>query len=101
MAAYSEILNSARRLLLLQILAESTAYTSNEHTLGAFAAEVGHGVAAGRLRADLRWLQEAQLLQTKEVGGVQVATLSQDGHDCAAGRLRVAGVDAPRPAMPQ
>ena len=101
MAAYSEILNSARRLLLLRILAESTAYTSNEHTLGALAAEVGHGVAAGRLRADLRWLQEAQLLQVKEVAGVQVATLTQDGHDCAAGRLRVAGVDAPRPPMPQ
>lgn len=101
MAAYSEILNAARRLLLLQILAESTAYTSNEHTLGALAAEVGHGVSAGRLCADLRWLEERTLLQVKDVGGVMVATLTQDGQDAAQGRLRVAGVDAPRPPMPQ
>lgn len=87
-----------RRLVVLRVLLDSTAYTTNEFMLHDVVGRLGHRVAMDTLRADLAWLAEtAQLLKLETVAGVSIATLTQRGQDVAEGVATVPGVKKPRP----
>lgn len=95
--SYADIVEADRRLVLLRVLANSTAYACNEHLLGTLAGSFGHVVTTDRLRTDLAWLAEQGLITLCEVSGVQIATLLQRGLDVAQGRAHVPGVKRPAP----
>ena len=94
---YAEMVEADRRLVILKLLQDSAGYACNEHLLGALLGSFGHLVPSDRLRTDLAWLAEQSLIQVAEVGGIEIATISQRGLDVANGRAHVPGVKRPTP----
>lgn len=99
--SYQKVLTEDRRLVLLRVLADSSAYTSNEYTLLSMVYALGHAVSSERLYTDLAWLAEQGLLTLSKTAGVSIATLSTRGLDVARGLAVVPGVQRPRPTKPE
>ncbi len=95
--SYEEIVTADRKLALLQTLVAAPDYTTNEVVLVDRLAELGHRVSRDRLRADLAWLEEQDLLLAQQPSGVWVVTLTARGYDVAQGVARVPGVARPSP----
>ena len=95
--SYKQMVTEDRRLVILKLLAESEGFTANEHLLASALPGFGHSVSHDRVRTDLDWLAEQELVTLASPGGVSVATLTARGDDVAAGRARVAGVKRPVP----
>ena len=87
-----------RRLVILRVLLESAAYTSNEYLLHSMVERLGHVVSTDRIHTDLAWLKEQGLIGVDEVATVLVAKLLARGEDAARGRVEVPGVKRPRAA---
>lgn len=94
---FSALQQADRRLVILRILAESAAYSSNEHLVRSMSASLGHQVGAERLRADLSDLEEMGLVTNDGVAGVVISTLTEKGLDVSNGVVTVAGVKRPMP----
>ena len=97
MNAYTELLDSDRRLVILRSLEEDAGYTLNESVLHSILEAMGHRVSRDRVRTDMEWLAEQGLVTTHEVVSVKVATITGRGADVACGRATVPGVKRPRP----
>ena len=86
----AETLAEDRRLLVLQSLAEASAYQLNEHVLRRMVTELGHSCPRDVLRADLVWLGEHGLLTTAEISTLTeplwTATLTVAGNEVSKGR---------------
>lgn len=85
-----------RRLVMLRVLLESTAYTTNEFLLQSMLEKFGHVVSTDRVHTDLSWLAEQDLIAVDVVGDVRIARLLTRGEDVARGRATVPGVKRPR-----
>lgn len=96
-AEFKDHIARQRRLALLTTLSESAHYEVNEYTLEAVLDDMGLGVSNVALRADFARLAEQELLDTRTVGGVTIARLTQHGLDVAHGKARAEGVARPRP----
>jgi hypothetical protein len=94
---YDEFMTSARRLALLAGLAACPQYRANDVLLQKWAEGMGHPVSADRVRSDLAWLKEQELVALDAVDRLQVATLTERGLDVAEGRAQVPGVSKPKP----
>ena len=92
---FSTHLTEDRRLVVLRVLAESGGYTANEFILQQMLEQFGHVVSIDRVRTDLAWLQEQQMLTISDVADVQIARITARGQDVAAGRTVVPGVKRP------
>jgi Fe2+ or Zn2+ uptake regulation protein len=95
--SYANLITEDRRLVLLRLLAESEGYSANEYLLATALPGFGHNASHDRVRTDLDWLAEQDLVRVERPGEVYVATLTGRGADVAAGRARVAGVKRPLP----
>lgn len=95
--SYADIVEADRRLVILKVLQDSAGYACNEHLLGSLLGSFGHAIPADRLRTDLAWLTEQSLITVRDVGGVEIASLTQRGLDVAQGRAHVPGVKRPAP----
>jgi len=93
----TEIIAADRRLAILRALEEDPDYAHNEMVLRVALGTLGHSVSHDRLRADLAWLEEQQLVTIDGVADLQVARLTARGEDAALGRARVPGVRRPGP----
>jgi len=91
---YRERITEARRLEVLQLLAETPGYEAGE-TLIFRAMTVG--TSADQLVSDLAWLDEQGLVSLSDVSGVRLAKITQRGLDVAHGLSRVPGVARPLP----
>lgn len=96
---FSETLTQDRRLLILQLLVESPGYTANENLLQFGLADYGHTCTLDQVKQDFAWLSEAQLLTTRNLHGLIVATVTPRGIDVAAGSAKVPGVRRPAPVI--
>lgn len=96
-ASFEQHQAADRRLVILHLLANSAGYTVNEYLLEAGLEDQGHRVSNARLRGELAWLAEQDLLTTETVGGVVVAKLKRRGLDVAHGSAQVPGVARPKP----
>ncbi len=95
---YTTHIDADRRLSILLLLSESTAYEANEELLRRLLEDIyAHSVSRDRLRTDLDWLAEQGLIRHRDTGGLRIATLTAHGGDVAAGRAQVTGVQRPRP----
>lgn len=94
---YEQHQTEDRRLVILRVLADSTAYQSNEFLLESMLDDMGHSVSNDRLRGDLAWLAEQELITKQAVAGVTIAKLTTRGFDVARGRSQTPGVKRPRP----
>jgi len=86
-----------RRLVILLVLGDSTGYQANEYTLEAVLGDMGHSVSNAKVRTDIAWLAEQQLIETRMVGGVTIATVTRRGLDVAHGKAVQPGVKRPQP----
>ncbi|MEX3628759.1 MAG: ArsR family transcriptional regulator [Burkholderia sp.] len=90
---YAEMMAQDRRLVILRVLLESSAFGANIGLLRQFVESAGHAVSTDRLNADIAWLQEMDLIG---VDG-DVVRLTGRGGDVASGRAQVPGVRRLRP----
>lgn len=95
--SYDDIVTADRRLVILRALSQDVDYTLNEFVLLEAIGVHGHRVSRDRMRADLAWLQEQELVLAQQPGGVWVVTLTARGYDTAQGLAHVPGVARPRP----
>ena len=97
MSGFRKFETEHQRLALLQVLAEASEYSHNETVLRLALGELGLAVSRDRLRTQLNWLAEQDLLQVQDVSGLLVARLTARGEDVAHGRSRTPGVARSRP----
>ena len=93
---FANHLTEDRRLVILRVLLQSAAYTANEYLLQSMAERLGHVVSGDRIRTDLTWLKEQDLISVDAVADVFIAKLLARGEDAARGRIEVPGVKRPR-----
>ena len=87
-----------RRLVILKILEEAPGYKANDSVVRTALERFGHVASRDQVRGDLAWLAEQGLVAVERVAAqVQVASLTERGHDVAAGRAAVPGVKKPGP----
>ena len=94
---FSRVVTKDQRLRLLQMLAQDSEGSHNQHVLRAGLEMAGHGgVTARQVRAILEWLESSGLDATEDVGSVIVARITERGEDVALGGSRYPGVANPR-----
>jgi hypothetical protein len=94
---YAKLVAEDMRLVVLRVLAEDADYSHNEYVLQRMLGRFGHNVSFDRLRSELAWLAEQNLVTTATAGEIWVAKLTRRGADVAAGRTIVPGVQRPGP----
>lgn len=99
MTSFAEHFAEDRRLTILKLLAAAPEYTANEFLLQSALAGHGHSVALDRLRTDLSWLAEQDLVAVSSINAMTIARLTTRGADTAAGRATVPGVKRPAPGL--
>lgn len=94
---FAERVTQARRLAILELLAQLPAYEAGQSLI--YQALPDHGLAASSdlIAADLAWLGEQGLVDRSEAGGIAIARITQRGLDAADGRAIVPGVQRPGP----
>ncbi|MFO1417265.1 MAG: hypothetical protein U1E83_01210 [Methylotetracoccus sp.] len=95
--SFDQFETERRRLEILNLVGEKPGYTANEAVIREQLEGLGHRVSRDRLKADLAWLVEQDLLLAQTPGGVYVVTLTARGSDVARGLARVPGVAKPLP----
>jgi len=83
-----------RRLCILQVLNDSNAYATSEDVLLQELDSRGHKISFDRLRTDIAWLYEQQVVQLK-TGALWGVYLTQTGLDSALGRMWTPGIKRP------
>ncbi len=97
--SYEAYLSEDRRLVILRLLAEDRDYSLNDSVLQTALEQIGHGVSRDKVRADIDWLAEQELVTRRIVREkIHVATLTQRGADVAAGLATCPGVKRPGPS---
>lgn len=96
MSNFAEHFAEDRRLVILKVIEGAPGYTANEFILQATLARFGHSVPLDRIRTDLAWLAEQDLV-TVSGAKLNVATATPRGLDVAAGRATLPGVKRPQP----
>jgi len=88
--------NEDRRLRILQLLADSNAYMTNEQLLQQALDAMGHKVSFDRLRTDIAWLYEQQVIYM-EMGALWTVHLTRHGLDMVHSRTWIPGIKRPEP----
>ena len=89
---FRRLLTEERRLALLKLMRQCPAQSANSKVLLAGVLLHGHAVSSDRMRVDLAWLEEMELVHLREHEGSLVVTLTERGDEVAAGVVRVPGV---------
>lgn len=92
---YAEFIREDQRLVMLRVLNDLPAYTSNSSVLYSALAQYGHAISRDQIKAEIWWLRELGLVNVQELETVLVVTLTERGADVAAGRTHVPGVKKP------
>ena len=86
------------RLQILLILAVQPAYTANQVHLGRQLALHGYSIPRDTLIVELAWLEEmAEAIVDRDVDGVHIATLSDDGAEHLTGTRIIPKIRRPSP----
>lgn len=84
------------RLTILRLL-DASGSSANDSVLTDAARPLGFHIGRDRVRTELAWLTEQGLVTLEAVAHLTVATLTERGHDVAAGHAIVPGVKRPMP----
>ena len=94
---YAELVSADLRLQMLRALNQDADYSHNEAVIREVLRMTGHGIGRDRIRTELSWLAEQQLVTIEDVSGVWVAKLTARGADVACGCIQVPGIKRPGP----
>lgn len=93
--SFAEFLRQDQRLVILRLLVELPAYTSNSSVMVSLLEQLGHPMSRDQVKTEIWWLAEQGLVEVNEAESVLVFRLLERGADVAAGRARVPGVKRP------
>lgn len=96
-AVTRRLLTEDRRLALLKLLTACPGNIVNCNVLRAGALLHGHSISTDRLRVDVAWLEEMELVSVQETDLAVLVTLTERGSEVAAGVVRVPGVGLAEP----
>ena len=101
MSQFEKIQTAGGRLTILRLLAADANFTINESIIEKGVERFGFGWGRDRIRTELRWLQEQQLVEIEDLGeqgaNYLIAKLTQRGLDISKGKGHVDGVERPGP----
>ena len=97
MGNFVAVVDADLRRAVLDLLMQTDGYDLNENILRSALSEFGHRPSRDKLRTQLDWLVEQNLLTTRTVGGIIIARLTDRGLDVAENRVSVPGVKRPLP----
>lgn len=95
--SYKEHENQHLRLTILRTLHQDSDYSINDSLLRDAVRTYGFTLTRDALRAQLRWLEEIDLLTIEQLSSVLIAKLTERGADVATGAAKVDGVKRPGP----
>ena len=95
--AEQDLKTELRRLTILQLLQLDPDYSINDAMLQQLLSYRGQGASIAMVRADLAWLEQLDLLTTRDLTGCIVAVLRNNGVDAALGTAIIPGIARPRP----
>lgn len=96
MSDFEEYLDKDRRLIVLRSLHEQVGCTLNEALIQKALEIFAHRVTRTKVKSILRFLEEAGAVRITEVGGILIATLTQDGADHVERRRKpIDGISVP------
>jgi len=98
MTEQARIMTERRRSDILIMLAQDSDYSINDNLLQEMLALQGDSVSTDKLRTELAWLAEQDLVGIKSLPGCLVVTLRRRGVEVAQGVVVVPGVARPRAA---
>lgn len=84
-----------QRLVILRILTEVTARTTNSSIIYNLLAKYGVPTSKDKVKTELGWLQEQGLVTLERVDDLLIATLTGRGNDVAKGLVEIDGVATP------
>lgn len=97
MAKFTETLREHLRITILRLLDEQADCSLNESLLVDGTTGWGFNPSRDRMRTELAWLQEQDLVEVEDMDGFMIATLTQRGSDVVNRRVVVPGVKRPTP----
>lgn len=95
--SFADRLREARRLAILQLLAEAPGYETSAQVLYAALPGLGVAASADQVGTDLAWLAEQGLVSVTHIDTVRMARITPAGVDVTLARSHVPGVARPGP----
>lgn len=95
MNSYTAFTAEYRRWVLLRLLSGFPDWRGNDDILQMSLIDAGYETSHGDVLEDINWLAAQGLVELSAVGPFQVATLTRNGGDAAAGRKHVDGLRRP------
>lgn len=86
------------RRTLIQLLAYDVDYSLNDNLLYSAVEGLGKTLTRDQLANHLGWLTEQNLISTRKIASMTIATLTDRGLDVAKGKVRIHGVRDLRPS---
>ena len=96
MLSFNQLKTEDMRLVMLRSIVDD-GDSLNESMLQDVLGLYGHNVSRDRVRTEMRWLEEQNLVTITDVAGILVARLTGRGMDIASGKATIDGVKRPRP----
>lgn len=85
--------------MILRLLECTPGYSANESLLYLALADLGHRISRDKLRTDLAWMAEQELIAVEKIADIAIATATSRGLDVAQGKAIVPGVKRPSPRL--
>ena len=95
--SYEQKIQEHLRLTLLRLLNEDPDYTLNESLLTDLTEDYGFTPSRDKVRIELFWLKEQNLVTLDTGSNLIIATLTGRGADVARGRAIIPGIKRPSP----
>lgn len=95
--SFAQFENEQMRLSILVVLDSDSDYSMNDAVIIRALESLGFSPSSDKLKAELHWLKDLELVQLEESMGFTIAKLTQRGSDVANGRASVPGIPRPRP----
>lgn len=94
---FAGLMSRHRRLVLLRGLASAPNYSANESILTGICDQWRVTSTRDQVRTDLGWLSDQGMVVNEIIGDYLISTLTQAGHDVAAGKRVHPDIEKPAP----
>ncbi len=94
---YQELLAEQRRYRILRLINDDPGYRVNEVLIKSALNDIGIPTGSDRLRTDLAWMEEQDLVECEPIADLIIVRLKARGKDVAEGTSLVPGVKRPEP----
>ncbi len=94
---YADTLRRHRRLSILRMLAGAPGYSANESLIEDVLDKFRVTSTRDQVRTELGWLSDQGFVSVEDIGGLMIATITQNGADVATGKRVHPDIEKPAP----